>query len=157
MAKDKCVVRIAEALKRSSIDSVKADEILADIKQAQAEVKIQNIDSKITNELSDKILQQKKIDKKIKERNNLENEVKIRKAIDYVLEEFPNDPVEGLRSILVGSNLQKAGSRFSVALSQLTMYRNFATSFEARLRAKELDGVFANAMLTIHLLKMNIK
>lgn len=60
MAKDKCVVRIAEALKRSSIDSVKADEILADIKQAQAEVKIQNIDSKITNELSDKILQQKK-------------------------------------------------------------------------------------------------
>jgi hypothetical protein len=145
MAKDKCVVRIAEALKRSSIDSVKADEILADIKQAQAEVKIQNIDSKITNELSDKILQQKKIDKKIKERNNLENEVKIRKTIDYVLEEFPNDPVEGLRSILVGSNLQKAGSRFSVALSQLTMYRNFATSFEARLRAKELDGVFANA------------
>ena len=145
MAKDKCIIRIEEALKRSSIDTVKADEILQDIKQAQAEAKIENIDSSITDKLSDEILQQKKIEKKIKERNNLENEIKIRKSIDYVLENFPGREVEGLQAILVGSNLQKTGSRFSVALSQFTMYRNFTTSFEAKLREKKVDGVFANA------------
>ena len=37
MAQDKCFVRIEKLLRDSSIKSVKADEILSEIKKAQAE------------------------------------------------------------------------------------------------------------------------
>lgn len=145
MAKDKCIIRVKEALKRNNIETIKAEEIINDIKQAQSEAKLENLDNKITDELSKKILDQKKIDKKIKQRNNIENEIKIRKHIDEVITNFEGKEVEGLRSILVGSNLQRTGSRTSVALSQFTMFRNFVASFEAKLREENLDSLFANA------------
>ena len=145
MAKDKCIQRVEDALKRSKIETIKAEEIINDIKQAQSEAKIENLDAKISDELSKKILNEKKIEKKIKERNNIENEIKIRNHIDNVITNFEGNEVEGLRSILVGSNLQKEGSRISVALSQFTMFRNFVASFEAKLRENNLDSLFANA------------
>jgi len=37
MAKDKCFIRVEKLLKDSSIKSLKADEILDDIRKAQAE------------------------------------------------------------------------------------------------------------------------
>jgi len=145
MAKDKCIVRVTDALKRNNIESIKAEEIINDIKQAQAESKLENIDSKLSDELSKKILDQKKIEKKIKERNNIENEIKVRKHIDEVITNYEGKEVEGLISVLVGSNLQREGSRMSVALSQFTMFRNFVASFEAKLRENNLDSLFANA------------
>ena len=145
MTKDKCIVRVTDALKRNNIESIKAEEIINDIKQAQAESKLENIDSKLSDELSKKILDQKKIEKKIKERNNIENEIKIRKHIDEVITNYEGKEVEGLMSVLVGSNLQREGSRMSVALSQFTMFRNFVASFEAKLRENNLDSLFANA------------
>ncbi len=129
MAEDKCLAQIKETLKRSSIETTKAEDILNDIQQAQREVGVQNLDETLVNDLSEKILKQQEIQKKINQRNNLENEIKIRNTVDYVIKEFPENPVEGLTAVLVGSNFQKAGSRASVALAQLSKYRQIATSF----------------------------
>lgn len=145
MAEDKCLAQIKETLKRSSIETTKAEDILNDIQQAQREVGVQNLDETLVNDLSEKILKQQEIQKKINQRNNLENEIKIRNTVDYVLKEFPENPVEGLTAVLVGSNFQKAGSRASVALAQLSKYRQIATSFSEKLRQKNLTTLFAKA------------
>src|SRR5210317_1466878 len=145
MAVDKCLARIEETLKRSSIETAKAEDILAEIRKAQREVDVNNLDDTLINNLSEKVLKEQEIQKKINQRNSLENEIKIRNTVDYVLREFPEDPVEGLTAVLVGSNFQKAGSRASVALAQLSQYRQIAVSFNEKLRQKNLESLFAKA------------
>jgi len=145
MAVDKCLTRIEETLKRSSIETAKAEDILAEIRKAQREVDVNNLDDTLINNLSEKVLKEQEIQKKINQRNSLENEIKIRNTVDYVLREFPEDPVEGLTAVLVGSNFQKAGSRASVALAQLSQYRQIAVSFNEKLRQKNLESLFAKA------------
>ena len=145
MAVDKCLTRIEETLKRSSIETAKAEDILAEIRKAQREVDVNNLDDTLINDLSEKVLKEQEIQKKINQRNSLENEIKIRNTVDYVLREFPEDPVEGLTAVLVGSNFQKAGSRASVALAQLSQYRQIAVSFNEKLRQKNLESLFAKA------------
>ena len=112
---DKCLTRIENVLKKSSIATEKAQGILDDIKKAQSETKITDLDETITSKLADGVLKRQALQKKINKLNALEDEVKVRETVEYVLKEFPNDPVEGLTAVLVGSNLQKSGSRSSVA------------------------------------------
>ena len=145
MAVDKCLARIEETLKRSSIETAKAEDILSEIKKAQREIDVNNLDDTLINNLSEKVLKEQEIQKKINQRNSLENEIKIRNTVGYVLKEFPEDPVEGLTAVLVGSNFQKAGSRASVALAQLSQYRQIAVSFNEKLRQKNLESLFAKA------------
>ena len=142
---DKCLTRIEDVLKKSSITTEKAQGILEDIKKAQSETKITDLDETITSELAEGVLKRQQLKKKINKLNALEDEVKIRNTVEYVLKEFPNDPVEGLTAILVGSNLQKAGSRSSVALAQLAYYRDLLVSFNAKLRDNKVDSLFAEA------------
>ena len=96
MAKDKCIIRIEDTLKRSSITRSKAEQI----KKAQTELKLQNLDDDLVEQLSEEVLKRQEIQKKINQRNSIENEIKIRNTVDYVLKEFPNDPVEGLKAFL---------------------------------------------------------
>ena len=145
MAVDKCLARIEETLKRSSIETAKAEDILSEIKKAQREIDVNNLDDTLINDLSEKVLKEQEIQKKINQRNSLENEIKIRNTVEYVLKEFPENPVEGLTAVLVGSNFQKAGSRASVALAQLSQYRQIAISFNEKLRQKNLESLFAKA------------
>jgi len=145
MAIDKCLARIEETLRKSSIETTKAEDILNEIKKAQREIDINNLDDTLINNLSEKILKEQEIQKKINQRNNLENEIKIRNIVYYVLKEFPENPVEGLTAVLVGSNFQKKGSRSSVANAQLSQYRQIAVSFNEKLRQKNLEFLFANA------------
>ena len=142
---DKCLTRIEDVLKKSSITTEKAQGILEDIKKAQSETKITDLDETITSELAEGVLKRQQLKKKINKLNALEDEVKIRNTVEYVLKEFPNDPVEGLTAILVGSNLQKAGSRSSVALAQLAYFRDLLVSFNAKLRDNKVDSLFAEA------------
>ena len=142
---DKCLTRIEDVLKKSSITTEKAQGILDDIKKAQSETKITDLDETITSELAEGVLKRQQLQKKINKLNALEDEVKIRNTVEYVLKEFPNDPVEGLTAVLVGSNLQKAGSRSSVALAQLAYYRDLLVSFNAKLRDNKVDSLFAEA------------
>jgi len=145
MAEDKCLTQIRETLKRSSIETTKAEDILNEIKKAQREVDVNNLDDAIVTDLTEKVLKQQEIQTKINQRNNLENEIKIRNTVEYVINEFGDNPVEGLTAVLVGSNLQKQGSRSSVALAQLSKYRQIASAFSEKLRQKNLTTLFANA------------
>ena len=142
---DKCLTRIEDVLTKSSIAPEKAQSILNDIKKAQSETKITDLDETIVSELADGVLKRQQLQKKINKLNALENEVKIRNTVEYVLKEFPNNPVEGLTAVLVGSNLQKFGSRSSVALAQLSYYRDLLVSFNAKLRENKVDSLFAEA------------
>jgi hypothetical protein len=142
---DKCLTRIEETLKKSSIATEKAKSILDDIKKAQSETKIQDLDETITSTLADEVLKRQSIQKKINKLNALEDEIKVRNTVEYVIKEFPNNPVEGLTAVLVGSNLQKSGSRASVALAQLAYYRDLLISFNAKLRENKVDSLFAEA------------
>jgi hypothetical protein len=145
MAKDRCLDRLEQTLKRSSISSAKAEDIIQNIKDAQKEVRLDNLDNELSEQVAKKILKEQQIAKKIKERNALENEIKIRNTVEYVLREFPNNPAEGLTAILVGSNLQRVGSRASVALAQLSEYRMLVSGFQEKLRQNNLVELFAEA------------
>ena len=142
---DKCLTRIENVLKKSSIATEKAKGILDDIKKAQSETKIADLDETITSKLADGVLKRQALQKKINKLNALEDEVKVRNTVEYVLKEFPNNPVEGLTAVLVGSNLQKSGSRSSVALAQLAYYRDLLVSFNAKLKENKVDILFAEA------------
>jgi hypothetical protein len=142
---DKCLTRIQNVLQKSSVAIEDAENILNTIKKAQSETKIKDLDEKITASIAEDVFKQRQIQKKINRLNALEDEVKIRNSVEYVLEEFPNNPQEGLTAILVGSNLQKKGSRSSVALAQLSYYREITTSFTAKLKENEVMELFSDA------------
>jgi len=101
---NKCLTRIANLLKQSSIKGVKQEEILSQIKLAQAEKKISNIDEINVDKISKEVSEQIKLQKKIDKRSALENEIKGRKYVEYIMKEFADEPEEGLIAILVGSN-----------------------------------------------------
>ncbi len=133
MAKDKCIDLVAQALKRGNVNQEQAADIIDNIRKTQREAKLENLDNALKDELANQVLKEQQITKKIKERNAIENEIKIRKAVDKVLIDFKGREEEGLSAILVGSNLEKAGSRASVALSQLSEYRKLSSAFYEKI------------------------
>jgi len=62
---DKCLTRIENVLKKSSIATEKAEGILADIKKAQGETKITDLDETITSKLADGVLKRQALKKKL--------------------------------------------------------------------------------------------
>jgi len=141
----KCLVRVEKLLNKSSINFVKRDEILNQIKIAQAELKLNNIDEinvdKVAQDVQSQILLQRKINK----RNAIEDELKGRILVDYVLQEFPDNPQEGLAAILVGSTDQKKGARASAAVQQHAAINQLINGIGPRLRAAGVESLFANA------------
>ena len=75
----KCLARVEELLSKSSIRSVRKDEIINQIKIAQAEQKISSIDEINVDKISQEVSEQIKLQKKINKRNAIENEIKGRK------------------------------------------------------------------------------
>jgi len=145
MAKDKCIDLVAQALKRGNVNEEQAADIIDNIRKTQREAKLENLDNTLKDELANQVLKEQQISKKIKERNAIENEIKIRKAVDKVLIDFKGNESEGLSAILVGSNLEKAGSRASVALSQLSEYRKLSSAFYEKLRQNNVVELFSTA------------
>lgn len=62
---DKCLTRIEDVLKKSSITTEKAQGILEDIKKAQSETKITDLDETITSELAEGVLKRQQLKKKL--------------------------------------------------------------------------------------------
>ena len=65
----KCLARVEALLSKSSIRSVKKDEIINQIKIAQAEQKISSIDEINVDKISQEVSEQIKLQKKINKRN----------------------------------------------------------------------------------------
>ena len=142
---DKCIVRLDKLLKDSSIKSVRANEIINDIKIAQSEQKITGLENKDIAKISDDVLQRQLLQKKKDKLNAFENEIKVRNLTAYVLENFPENPAEGLQAILVGSNLQKQGSRLSAAVAQNVQFKQLVAAFNEKLRSANLVSFFAKS------------
>ena len=139
---NKCLTRIANLLKQSSIKSVKQEEILNQVKLAQAEKKISNIDEINVDKISQEVSEQIKLQKKIDKRSALENEIKGRKYVEYIMREFADEPDEGLIAILVGSNRRVSAARDSVAGRQLASTNQLIAGFNKKLRDNKLTKLF---------------
>jgi hypothetical protein len=142
---NKCLLRVEELLKRSTIKAAKKDEIINAIKTAQAEKKLSTIDEINVDKIAKEVTEQIKAQKKINKRNAIENEIKVRKLTEYVLTEFSENPEEGLIAILVGSNDQKLGSRASVSVQQVSSVNQLIAGFNARLKENNLVELFDSA------------
>jgi len=142
---DKCLLRVEKLLDKSSIGFVEKDEILNQIKIAQAELKLSSIDEINVDKVAKDVQAQIVLQRKINKRNAIEDEIKGRELVDYVLDEFPDNPQEGLTAILVGSTDQKKGARASAAVQQHAAVNQLINGFPKKLRDAGVEKLFANA------------
>ena len=138
----KCLLRVEELLKKSSIKAAKKDEIINQIKIAQAEKKIRSIDEINVDKVAQEVSEQIKLEKKINKRNALENEIKGRKYVEYILDNFNNDLDEGLISILVGTNRRVTGARSAVSVQQQASVNQLIAGFNQKLRENNVTVMF---------------
>ena len=142
---DKCLIRVQKLLDQSSIGFVERDEILNQLKIAQAELKLNRIDEINIDEVAQTVQDQIVLQRKINKRNAIEDEIKGRELVEYVFEEFRDNPKEGLNAILVGSTDQKKGARASVAVQQHAAVNQLINGVPKRLRDAGVERLFANA------------
>mgnify|MGYP003108681123 FL=1 len=138
----KCLARVEALLSKSSIRSVRKDEIINQIKIAQAEQKISSIDEINVDKISQEVSEQIKLQKKINKRNAIENEIKGRKYVEYIFDNFNDDPAEGLVSILVGTNRRVTGARASVATQQQASVNQLIAGFNQKLKNQKVLKLF---------------
>ena len=146
MAKNVCLTRIENLLTKSSIKGAKKDEIISAIKLAQAEKKITNIDEVNVDVVAKEVSEQIKLQKKINKRNAIEDEIKTRRAAEYVLTNFSKNPEEGLIALMVGSNERIIGARASVAVQQQAVVNGLIGTFEQKLRDNKLTKMFKDGL-----------
>ena len=138
----KCLLRVEELLKKSSIKAAKKDEIINQIKIAQAEKRITSIDEINVDKVAQEVSEQIKLEKKINKRNALENEIKGRKYVEYILDNFNDNPQEGLVSILVGTNRRITGARSAVSVQQHASVNQLIAGFNQKLRQNNVTTLF---------------
>jgi hypothetical protein len=139
MAKNSCIVRVENLLKKSSIKSIKKQEIINAIKDAMAEKKLSSISEVDVDAVAKDVTAQMKAQKQKNKINAIKDEILIRKYQEHVLTNFANNEFEGLASILVGSNDQIAGARDSVSVAQNSAMANLVTESNNLLKQA---GVF---------------
>ena len=138
----KCLLRVEELLRKSSIKAAKKDEIINQIKIAQAEKRILSIDEINVDKVAQEVSEQIKLEKKINKRNALENEIKGRKYVEYILDNFNDNPQEGLISILVGTNRRVTGARSAVSVQQHASVNQLIAGFNQKLRENNVTVMF---------------
>jgi len=139
MAKSSCIARVESLLKKSSIKTIKKEEIINAIKTAMAEKKLSSIKEVDVDTIAKDVTAQMKAQKQKNRINAIKDEILIRKAQEKVLTTFANNEFEGLASILVGSNDQLTGAKDSVSVAQNSAIANLYT--EANKGFKDA-GVF---------------
>lgn len=142
---DKCIKRVEALLKDSSIKGTDQDEIINQIKLAQAEKNLANLDEINVDEVAKEVSEQLKLQKKINKRNAIENEIKVRQYIEHLAENFSDDPEEGMLSVLVGSEKRVTGARASVAAQQQALSNQLLNGFTRKLKNENLEAMFAKA------------
>ena len=145
MAKNTCLTRVESLLKGSSIKSVKRDEIINLIKQSIAEKKRAGIDSVNVDKIAKDVTEQIKAQKKQDKINALNDEILVRKKVEEQLENFKDDPENGLISLLVGTNELTTGARQSVGVAQNAAQGQLIAGFNAELKNANLEGMFDKA------------
>ena len=139
MAKNSCITRVENLLKKSSIKTVKKEEIISAIRTAMAEKKLSSISEVDVDAVAKDVTSQMKLQKQKDKINAIKDEIIVRKYQEKILTNFDGNEFEGLASILVGSNDQITGARDSVSVAQTSAIANLFT--EANQAFKK-EGVF---------------
>jgi hypothetical protein len=139
MAKNICITRIENLLKKSSIKTIKKEEIMNTIKTVMAEKKLSSINEVDVDAVAKDVTSQMKLQKQKDKINAIKDEIIVRKYQERILTNFDGNEFEGLASILVGSNDQITGARDSVSVAQTSAIANLFT--EANQAFKK-EGVF---------------
>jgi len=142
---NKCLLRVQDLLTKSSIQAAKKDEIINHIKLAQAERNISNIDEINVDKVAQEVSEQIKLQRKIDKRNAIENEIKAREHVDYIMSEFNNAEAEGLIAILVGSNRRVKGARSSTAAHQTAAINGLISGFNQKIKKAGVEKLFNDA------------
>ena len=142
---NKCIQRVQTLLKESSISGTDQDEIINQIKLAQAERNLANLDEINVDEVAKEVSEQLKLQKQINKRNAIENEIKVRNYIEHLSKNFADTPDEGMLSILVGSEKRVTGARASVAVKQQALTNTLYLGFTRKLKDNNLEAMFAKA------------
>jgi len=145
MAKNVCETRLKNLLRDSSFTNVKKEEIMNSVKQAMAERRLTRIDKINVDEIAKDAASKIKAQKVIDRTNALNDEIIVRKEIEFVVDNYKGVEQEGLLALLVGSNEIRAGARNSVANIQDTVQANLINSFKQKIRAAGLDKLFTDA------------
>ena len=145
MAKNTCLTRVENLLKGSSIKSVKRDEIINLIQQSMAEKKLSGMDEVNIDKISKDVTEQIKAQKKQDKINAVNDEILVRKKVEEQLENFKDDPENGLISLLVGTNELTTGARQSVGVAQNAAQGQLIAGFNAELKNAGVDKIFADA------------
>ena len=147
MSKNVCITRLNNLLRDSSFTNVKKEEIMNSVKQAMAERRLTRIDKINVDEIAKDAASKIKAQKVIDRANALNDEIIVRKEIEFILDNYKGIEEEGLLALLVGSSEIRAGARNSVANLQDTVQANLINSFKQKLRAEGLEKLFTNADL----------
>ena len=145
MAKNTCLTRVENLLKGSSIKSVKRAEIINLIQQSMAEKKLSGMDEVNIDKISKDVTEQIKAQKKQDKINAVNDEILVRKKVEEQLENFKDDPENGLISLLVGTNELTTGARQSVGVAQNAAQGQLIAGFNAELKNAGVDKIFADA------------
>ena len=145
MAKNTCLTRVQNLLKGSSIKSVKRDEIINLIKQSIAEKKLSGMDEVNVDKIAKDVTEQIKAQKIQDKINAVNDEILVRKKVEEQLENFKDDPENGLISLLVGTNELTTGARQSVGVAQNAAQGQLIAGFNAELKNAGVDKIFADA------------
>ena len=148
---DKCLTRIENALKKSSIDEAEAKSILSEIEKADGELRLKDADDQVNAALAKEILDKAVIQRKINKLNAINDEIKIRDVGEFVLKNFPENPKEGLTAVMVGSSWERMGARDAVSTAQFAHYRNLVITFNEKLVKAGVDDLFAKANADIEI------
>jgi len=140
-----CIARVKELLSNSDVTAAKQDEIINQIKISQAEMQLGNVETINVDAVAKNVAEQLQLQKKLNKRNAIENEIKIRNYIDYVMNEFTDNPEEGLIALLVGSNRRVAGARASVDAQQIASTNQLIVGFNQKLKEANLEKLFRDA------------
>ena len=124
MAKNICITRIKNLLKKSSIKTVKREEIINTIETVMAEKKLSSISEVDVDVVAKDVTSQMKLQKQKDKINAIKDEIIVRKYQEKILTNFDGNEFEGLASILVGSNDQITGARDSVSVAQTSAIAN---------------------------------
>ena len=144
MAKNICITRVKNLLKKSSIQKIKQDEIMNAIETAMAEKRLSNIDEINVDAIAKDVSEQIKAQKKKDKINAIRDEIIIRKDVEKVLTNFANREKEGLVSLLVGSNDIVPGAKDGVAQRQGSAMANLIGGANIALKKAGVYEMFKN-------------
>ena len=142
MAKNGCVVRVENLLRKSSIKTVKKEEIMNAIRTAMAEKKLSSIKEADVDTIAKDVTAQIKFQKQKNKINAIKDEILVRKAQEHILTNFANNEAEGLASLMVGSNDQITGARDSVSVAQEGAVANLFSESKQAFRKEGVLSLF---------------